>query len=114
VSLAREIAEVTGIDVKALETGDLRRYSIAQKMSWAAKRYTKRTKDRAYSLIGLFKVNIPLLYREGGKAFLRLQEEIIKDTDDHSIFAWSIGAVKFSGLMAPTPASFVGCEHTIP
>lgn len=45
-------------------------YSIAQKMSWAANRATTRIEDRAYSLLGLFNVNMPLLYGEGDRAFI--------------------------------------------
>jgi len=40
----------------------------------------------AYCLLGLFDVNMPLLYGEGQKAFMRLQEEILRRTDDHTIF----------------------------
>jgi hypothetical protein len=63
--------------------------SVAQRMSWASSRETTRTEDMAYSLIGLFNINMPLLYGEGEKAFVRLQEEILKDSDDQTIFAWS-------------------------
>jgi hypothetical protein len=42
----------------------------------------------AYCLMGLFDVNMPLLYGEGSKAFHRLQLEIIKSSTDQSIFAW--------------------------
>ncbi|KAM3417356.1 hypothetical protein BST61_g5606 [Cercospora zeina] len=57
--------------------------SIANRMSWASKRRTGRSEDMAYSLLGLFSVNMPLLYGEGGqRAFLRLQEEIMKSTDE--------------------------------
>lgn len=86
-SLAEDISQITGIDLEALQTGDLRKYSVAQKMSWAAKRRTTRPEDTAYCLIGLFNVKMPLLYREGERAFLRLQKEIIKKDDDQSIFA---------------------------
>lgn len=63
--------------------------SIAQRMSWAARRNTTRIEDAAYCLLGIFGVNMPLLYGEGMRAFLRLQEEIIKTTDDQSILAFS-------------------------
>ncbi|KAF9455454.1 hypothetical protein BDZ94DRAFT_1124510, partial [Collybia nuda] len=39
--------------------------------------------------MGLFDINMPLLYGEGKKAFIRLQHEIIKKSNDHSIFAWT-------------------------
>ncbi|KAH9213242.1 heterokaryon incompatibility protein-domain-containing protein, partial [Leptodontidium sp. 2 PMI_412] len=62
--------------------------SIARKMSWASKRKTKRVEDQAYCLLGIFNVNMPPLYGEGQKAFERLQLEILKTSDDESIFAW--------------------------
>lgn len=62
---------------------DLRTFSIASKMSWAAERTTTRSEDVAYCLLGIFDVNMPLLYGEGStKAFVRLQEEIMKGSND--------------------------------
>jgi hypothetical protein len=58
-------------------------------MSWASKRETTRSEDTAYCLLGIFDVNMPLLYGEGEKAFVRLQEEIMKNSDDQSLFAWA-------------------------
>ncbi|KAH9218080.1 hypothetical protein DL95DRAFT_423637 [Leptodontidium sp. 2 PMI_412] len=63
-------------------------YSIAKRMSWAAHRQATRVEDRAYCLLGLFDVNMPMLYGEGMRAFGRLQEEIIKRSNDMKIFAW--------------------------
>ena len=57
-------------------------------MSWVSKRKISRSEDIAYCMLGLFDVNMPLLYGEGGiKAFMRLQLEIIKQSDDELIFA---------------------------
>ena len=56
-------------------------------MSWAASRKTKRVEDRAYSLMGLFDINMPMIYGERKKAFLRLQQQIIQRSKDESIFA---------------------------
>ena len=38
--------------------------------------------------MGLFGVNMPTIYGEGHNAFYRLQEEIMKVSPDHTIFAW--------------------------
>lgn len=57
-------------------------------MSWASHRSTTRVEDRAYSLLGIFDINMPLLYGKGAKAFRRLQEEIIRTDNDPSIFAF--------------------------
>jgi hypothetical protein len=59
-------------------------------MSWAAKRQTGRLEDEAYCLLGLFDVNMPLIYGEGRRAFVRLQEQLLKQSDDASIFAYAV------------------------
>ncbi|KUJ12715.1 HET-domain-containing protein [Mollisia scopiformis] len=109
-SLQLEISEITGIDVKTLAGKYLERRSIAERMSWASKRSTTRLEDRAYCLLGLFGVNMPLLYGEGERAFIRLQEEIMKHSDDHSLFAWSFSGGGYRGLLAQSPAEF-DCPH---
>jgi hypothetical protein len=57
-------------------------------MSWASRRVTTREEDIVYCLMGIFDINMPMLYGEGDKAFIRLQEEIIRHSQDESIFAW--------------------------
>ncbi|KAJ1326382.1 hypothetical protein MN608_07829 [Microdochium nivale] len=59
-------------------------------MAWASGRQTTRIEDQAYCLLGLFGVTMALVYGEGEQAFLRLQEEIMKHSDDQSIFAWQL------------------------
>lgn len=83
------LARITGIETKFLmKEAPITNASVAKRMSWAALREATRIEDVAYSLMGIFDVNMPLIYGEGRKAFIRLQEEILKETDDHSIFAW--------------------------
>jgi hypothetical protein len=108
-SLKDSIEEVTGIPDGILMNGSLREHCVAEIMSWAAGRHTTRVEDRAYSLLGLFGVNMPLIYGEGENAFLRLQLEIMKITTDHSILAWK--ALPFSqgqkrGALATTVDEF--------
>ncbi|KAF2102615.1 HET-domain-containing protein, partial [Rhizodiscina lignyota] len=84
------ISRITGIDGMVLRNPDLLRdgdICIANKMAWASGRHTSRVEDMAYCLLGLFDVNMPLIYGERDKAFIRLQEEIIRVSDDQSIFA---------------------------
>ncbi|KAM5538750.1 hypothetical protein V8D89_007472 [Ganoderma adspersum] len=88
--LASTLEQVTGIPAAVLRhempPADL---SIAVRMGFAARRITTRLEDKAYSLMGLFDVNIPTLYGEGGeRAFRRLQEEIMKHSPDTTLFAW--------------------------
>ncbi|KIK15090.1 hypothetical protein PISMIDRAFT_115816, partial [Pisolithus microcarpus 441] len=87
--LASTLNHITGVPCEVLTDGLARQdLSVAQIMSWAARRKTTRVEDRAYSLMGLFGVNMPMLYGEGKMAFHRLQLEIIRMSSDQSIFAW--------------------------
>lgn len=90
--MIRNLHEVTGIQTAVLENAN-NTYAlpIVARMSWASKRETSRIEDMAYCLMGIFDVNMPLLYGEGRKAFTRLQHEIIKSISDLSIFGWSTG-----------------------
>ncbi|KAH8649425.1 heterokaryon incompatibility protein-domain-containing protein [Tricladium varicosporioides] len=112
-SLQQIISKATGIPTDILLGGDLEGASVAQKMSWAAKRETTRVEDLAYCLMGIFGINMPLLYGERERAFTRLQEEIIKVSDDYSLFAWK-SSDENSCLLAPSPAAFVDSGGIIP
>ncbi|KAK3615629.1 hypothetical protein LTR56_026471 [Elasticomyces elasticus] len=87
---------------------------VPDRMSWAARRRTTRVEDEAYCLLGLFDINMPLLYGEGRNAFFRLQREIIDRYEDESIFAWMDAHPTQGGprdkivpLLAPHPSWFV-------
>ncbi|THU92937.1 HET-domain-containing protein [Dendrothele bispora CBS 962.96] len=114
-SMRHIVSEVTAIPVNLFEGHRSRQreepedYSIAQRMSWAASRRTTREEDMAYCLMGLFGVNMSPIYGEGGaKAFMRLQLEIIKYSDDRSIFAWVAleDYQRDRGLFASSPSEF--------
>jgi Heterokaryon incompatibility protein (HET) len=78
-SLERHIHEITGIPVKALQGSLLSNFSVKERLLWAEKRHTTREEDNAYSLLGIFNIQIPVLYGEGREnAFKRLREEIDK------------------------------------
>ena len=84
------ISAITGIDRAVLLSSgfNFKECSIARRMSWAANRETTRVEDIAYCLLGIFDINMPLLYGERERAFGRLQEELINRYDDDSILAW--------------------------
>jgi hypothetical protein len=112
--LVHQLYHITGVDVTILQGGSLRFTSVARKMSWAAKRQTARIEDMAYCLLGLFDLSMPMLYGEGPKAFIRLQEEIVKEYDDHSLFAWkSDTANESAGIFAESPADFAASANIV-
>ncbi|RYP43803.1 hypothetical protein DL768_009664 [Monosporascus sp. mg162] len=125
--LAAPLAHITRIKAEYL-TGaeDFRNACIAAKMSWMAGRETTREEDMAYSMLGLFNVNMTPQYGEGMGAYMRLQELLISKNDE-SLFAWrmppegfgaahriqSNNAVELGpdewGLLAPSPRCYMQC-----
>ncbi|KAI1738951.1 heterokaryon incompatibility protein-domain-containing protein [Xylaria scruposa] len=135
-SLRYDISSITGIDLKYLSktigssysTGNNRLVvksisyghpvaaaSVAERMSWLSRRETTRTEDMAYCMLGLFDINMPLLYGEGSRAFIRLQEEIMKVSNDHSLFCWTRDRDhNYRGALCPFPSYFKDSSHFIP
>lgn len=118
LTLKDVLAQITGINVGIL-TGakDLESASVALRMSWACNRDTTRKEDIAYCLMGLFDVNMPMLYGEGEKAFIRLQEEIMRHSDDQSLFSWidlDAPADSHCGLLANSPDKFRNPANIMP
>lgn len=111
-SLQREISRITAISTDHIAIP--RTAGVAAKMSWASRKQTTRPEDMSYCLMGLFDVNMPLLYGEGSKAFIRLQLEIVKSSYDESIFAWKDDTLISSGFLALSPAAFSDSGSIIP
>jgi hypothetical protein len=105
------LSTITGIHNYVLDFVSPQSCNIAQRMSWASNRNTTREEDMAYCLLGLFDVHLPPIYGEGAiKAFMRLQEEILKRAKDHTIFLWTPShEPRNHGLLATSPKPF--CKH---
>ena len=82
-SLEQQIHEITEIAIGALRGEPLTDFEVEERLSWAKDRETKRQEDKAYSLLGIFDVHMPLLYGEGRRnAFVRLRREIANSSTD--------------------------------
>lgn len=123
--VAREAAGIIGPRLSESREELLQSASVANVMSWASGRRTTRPEDRAYSLLGMLKVSMPIRYGDGGEeAFLMLQRRIIERGDDHSVLAWgyrgedcSAGedeASSCGGALARSPSDFAGCGNLYP
>jgi hypothetical protein len=108
---AEQISEITAIPKNVLLGSSLLHCNVAQRMSWASTRKTTREEDMAYCLMGPFDVQMPPIYGEGSeKAFLRLQEEILKRSSDQTLFLWTPSHEPYNqGLLATSPRAF--CTH---
>ncbi|KAF4451313.1 HET-domain-containing protein [Fusarium austroafricanum] len=115
-SLSGILSQITAIEEDVLtHRVSLENICVARKMSWAAKRVTTRIEDQAYCLLGIFGVNLPLIYGEGHRAFTRLQEAIISINSDQSIFAWDSEGSDYydTGLLAPYVSCFMGAGKIV-
>ncbi|KAI1813573.1 heterokaryon incompatibility protein-domain-containing protein [Poronia punctata] len=118
LALRELIHDITHITLRVLEDGTrLSSTPVAVRMSWAADRDTTRAEDMAYCLVGIFDLNMPFLYGEGDKAFIRLQEEICKQSADLTLFAWVSQArypqsprEQYRGMFAKHVSEFKYCN----
>ncbi|KAI8628837.1 hypothetical protein F5Y19DRAFT_98593 [Xylariaceae sp. FL1651] len=76
-SLEQHLCTITGIPVTALRGTTLSEFSISERMSWSRNRETKLAEDKAYCLLGMFDIHMPLIYGEGQEhAYRRLRKEL--------------------------------------
>ncbi|CAI0651187.1 unnamed protein product [Colletotrichum noveboracense] len=113
-SLVETISKVTGISTaylvyKRKRIAPISGASVAERMSWLSCRKTSRVEDMAYCMLGIFDINMPLLYGEGSRAFTRLQGEILRISTDESLFCWSWNEddpPSWTSMLAPSPRNF--------
>jgi hypothetical protein len=79
ISLKSQIYEVTSIPHAVLEGAPLSQFSVDERFRWRQNRHTKLKEDEAYSMSGIFDVDIAPIYGEGAEeAFRRLHNKIRK------------------------------------
>ncbi|KAH7309734.1 hypothetical protein B0I35DRAFT_379296, partial [Stachybotrys elegans] len=79
-SLERHIHRSTGIPTAALQGHDLSAFSVEERMSWTGQRKASKPEDKAYCLLGIFGIFMPLIYGEGEHATVRLRKEVERFT----------------------------------
>jgi hypothetical protein len=138
--LCPDLSKITGVDAEILcppgstNVRDLLDdLPVGLRMSWASRRETTRIEDQSYCLLGIFGINMPMLYGEGPRAFMRLQEEIVKVSNDMTLFAWTQAlpgealhaqgsgiskdesrSLRYRGIFARSPAEFFSMTRIVP
>ena len=79
---------------------------VRERLRWMATRQTTKIEDRAYCLLGILDLRLPVLYGEGERSFVRLQDEIMKNTDDTGIFDWVGKPSSLNSYLARSPSCF--------
>jgi hypothetical protein len=81
----QQIHQITGIAIESLRGHPLSHFSVAERLSWVARRDTKIEEDAAYCQLGIFDIHMPLIYGEGrSKALDRLLRKIQKSSNARS------------------------------
>ncbi|KAG1726975.1 uncharacterized protein EDB91DRAFT_899684 [Suillus paluster] len=84
-----ELERATGIDARALVAFQPGMRDAREKLRWASTRVTTVPEDIAYSLFGIFGVQLPILYGENKQNALgRLLQEIIAQSGDITALDW--------------------------
>ncbi|KAI9457924.1 hypothetical protein HD554DRAFT_2331179 [Boletus coccyginus] len=84
-----EMEQVMNFATQELATLDPGLDRVREKLYLASRRRTTREEDIAYSLFGIFKVPIPVIYGEGNQAVGRLLEYILTRSDNVTPLAWT-------------------------
>lgn len=79
---------------------------VRERLRWMATRKTTKIEDTAYCLLGILDLRLPVLYGEGERAFIRLQDEIMKNTEDTCIFDWVGKPSSLNSYLARSPSCF--------
>ncbi|KAI3537344.1 HET domain-containing protein [Colletotrichum abscissum] len=112
---APEVSNITGIRNEYVSGAkSVLDASISEVFSRLAGRETTSPEDMAYRVLGLLGLNMPLLYGERSAACMRLQEELIRISDDQTIFCWTCDHMiphNWSSLLAPSPSVFKGGDR---
>ena len=97
-----EMEEATDISRQGLVNIRPGLYNIREKLSLASRRDTTYVEDAAYSLLGIFGITLPIVYGEGDHALGRLLAQLLTNSGDTSILAWTGTSGSFNSCL---PAS---------
>ncbi|KAH7921214.1 hypothetical protein BV22DRAFT_998078, partial [Leucogyrophana mollusca] len=82
------LENATGVDRKFILNFNPGVDNARARLRWAYNRKTAKEEDIAYSLMGIFDIQIPVVYGEKAKAFGRLLMEIVGRSGDVTLFDW--------------------------
>jgi tetratricopeptide (TPR) repeat protein len=113
VSIMRELEPSTGINARALVDFRPGTRDAREKLRWASNRDTTREEDIAYSLFGIFDVNLPVIYGERRqKALGRLLQEIIAHSGEITALDWVGQSSNFNSCLPAEISSYKALPFT--
>jgi hypothetical protein len=114
-AIMQELADATGIDARALVSFSPGMGGAREKLQWASTRVTTLPEDMAYSLFGIFDIQLSVLYGERvQKALGRLLQEIVAQSGDISVLEWVGKSSKFNSCLPADISSYKDLPFTLP
>ncbi|KAJ8507188.1 hypothetical protein ONZ45_g10416 [Pleurotus djamor] len=100
-SIVKSVSKITGVDEQSLRRFRPENHNVRRILTWVSSRRTSRPEDMVYCLFGLLDVSLNIAYGEGeGRAFARLQTELLKRYDDRSLLVFD-GETSLRNRMIP-------------
>ncbi|KAG1768783.1 hypothetical protein EDD22DRAFT_967192 [Suillus occidentalis] len=100
LAIMQEMGNATGIDAQTLVAFRPGMRDAREKLQWVSSRVTTWQEDIAYSLFGIFGVNLPVIYGEKKqKALGRLLQEVVAQSGDISALDWVGQSSEFNSCL---------------
>jgi hypothetical protein len=110
----QEMGNATGINAQALVAFRPGMRDAREKLRWVSARVTTWQEDIAYSLFGIFGVNLPVIYGEKKqKALGRLLQEVVAQSGDISALDWVGQSSEFNSCLPADIASYKAPSCTL-
>jgi hypothetical protein len=115
VAIVQELEHSTGINKQALMAFRPGMRGAREKLQWASSRITTLQEDIAYSLFGIFRVHLPVIYGEKKENALgRLLQEIIAHSGDISALDWVGKSSEFNSCLPADITSYKSPPYMLP
>jgi hypothetical protein len=115
VGIMHELEDATGIDARVIVSFQPGMRDAREKLQWASMRVTTAPEDIAYSLFGIFGIQLPILYGENAQNALgRLLQEIVARSGDITALDWIGQPSEFNSCLPADITSYAAPPCTLP
>ncbi|KAG1725059.1 uncharacterized protein EDB91DRAFT_1267593 [Suillus paluster] len=113
--IMHELQDATGIDARTLVAFQPGMRDAREKLQWVSMRVTTVPEDIAYSLFGIFGVQLPILYGENKQNALgRLLQEIVARSGDITALNWVGQPSQFNSCLPANISSYAAPPCALP
>ncbi|KAG2137114.1 uncharacterized protein EDB93DRAFT_1253728 [Suillus bovinus] len=113
--IMQELKNATAIDARALVDFRPGMRRARERLQWVSRRVTTLQEDIAYSLFGIFGVQLPIMYGEKKQNALgRLLQEIVAQSGDITALDWVGRSSEFNSCLPADITSYAAPPYELP